>query len=277
MKKQRAKMKGVFVYFLGLLLAVVGFGCSPQSVITVENASSLRLEKIIGSGKVNDVAWSPLGDNIVVAQDFDISFYDSISLQLIEKIGFGGKEVVFSPDGLFLAIAKDTEMIIWDIKGKVRIQEFAVDMARIDYATYNSDGAYLAVLGDSRITGGDPNSVLEVWSISSRKKVISNRETWEANIAFSPNGQILAFGSNSGLILFELATGKQQNIDLPFESGSLSYLSDTVLLKRMDYSQLRVMDLSTLETFNLINVGNGSFSDFQVSLVLQRKVRGKNG
>ncbi len=59
-------------------------------IITVDNVSSLRLQKTIGAGTVNDVAWSPKGDVIAVAQDFDILFYDSNSLQLINEISFGG-------------------------------------------------------------------------------------------------------------------------------------------------------------------------------------------
>ena len=97
-------MKRFVVCFLGTLLIILALGCTSQQVvipqqvtitptvtvlptitatptphplaITVENASSLKLQKVIGAGRVNDVAWSPNGDVIAVAQDFDISFYD---------------------------------------------------------------------------------------------------------------------------------------------------------------------------------------------------------
>jgi len=196
-------------YFLRTLLIIFALGCnSPQVVrpqqitlvptitalptimatpthhplaITVENASSLTLQKVIGAGKVNDVAWSPQGEVIAVAQDFDISFYDAVSLQLIGRIGFSGTEVVFSPDGLFVAIAKDINILIWDIERKVVVQTFKTDIARINYVIYNSDGDYLAVLGDANISH-DPEYALEVWNINVGKKMYLNRDTTRMQI-----------------------------------------------------------------------------------------------
>lgn len=70
--------------------------------INVQNASQIKLQKTIGAGTVNDVVWSPNGDVIAIAQDFDILFYNSSSLQLIDGIDLWGNQIAFSPDGLFL-------------------------------------------------------------------------------------------------------------------------------------------------------------------------------
>jgi hypothetical protein len=102
-------MKKYITFFFIIILILISVGCSAQqiekpqvqtaptetalptitaestphpSAITVENVSSLKLQKVIGAGRVNDVAWSPNGDVIAVAQDFNILFYDSSSLQL---------------------------------------------------------------------------------------------------------------------------------------------------------------------------------------------------
>ncbi len=69
--------------------------------INVQNASQIKLQKTIGVGTVNDVVWSPNGDVIAIAQDFDILFYNSSSLQLIDSIDLWGHQIAFSPDGLF--------------------------------------------------------------------------------------------------------------------------------------------------------------------------------
>lgn len=88
--------------------------------INVQNASQIKLQKTIGAGTVNDVAWSPKGDIIAVAQDFDILFYDSSTFELKDNIDFGGTEIVFSPDGRFLSIVGNMSVIVWNITNNVK-------------------------------------------------------------------------------------------------------------------------------------------------------------
>lgn len=232
--------------------------------ITSQNVSLLKLESTIGLDNVNDVAWSPLGNVIAVVQDFNLLFYDSSSLQLIGDVSLGGTEVVFSPDGLVAVIAQDKKIIFWDIKKEIIIKELVINIARIDHVLYSPTGTSLAILGDSRITEGDPNSVIELWNVESWKKVYVNSDTWDANIAFSPDGDILALLSNAGFIFIQSTTGEQQKEDLTWEGGSLAYISEDILLKRLDYSHLKVVDARTFETLNLIDV-EGSYSEFVVS------------
>ena len=286
-------MKRFVVCFLGTLLIILALGCTSQQVvipqqvtitptvtvlptitatptphplaITVENASSLKLQKVIGAGRVNDVAWSPKGDVIAVAQDFDVSFYDSVSLQLIEGIGFGGTEVVFSPDGLFAAIAKDVEIVIWDIEMKFVVQDFKTDIARINQALFNSDGSYLAALGDSNL-GHDPEYVLEVWDVNTGEKALSKQGyDSEANIAFSPDGETLAFVNVAGIVLMNVKTGEEKKIAMTWENGSLAFINDDLLLKRLDDDRLKVIDLRTTDVVNLISVNSDRISEFVIS------------
>lgn len=226
---------------------------------------SLKLQKTIGAGRVNDVAWSPQGDAIVVAQDFDILFYDSASLELIENVSFGGTEVVFSPDGMLVAIASDMNILIWNIEEKVIIQTFKTDIARIHHVIYNSDGNYLAVLGDSNVSH-DPEYALEIWDVNLGELAISKQGyDSDANIAFSPDGETLAFVNVAGVNLIQVETGEEKLIELTWENGSLAYISDNVLLKRFDDSQLEIIDLRTSELLNLIGVNNRGFSEFKLS------------
>ncbi len=232
--------------------------------INVQNASQIKLQKTIGAGTVNDVVWSPNGDVIVIAQDFDILFYDSSSLQLIDSIDLWGHQIAFSPDGLFLAIAHDNYITIWDMEGKIKAQEFEVEMERVREILYNSTGDSLGILGVSRLTEGDPPSVLELWNTTKWERVYLNNEKYEPYIAFSPNGKMLAYSSYADLLLVETETGLERKIDLIEEIGTLAYLSNDILLKQINYIQLKMMDLRTLETLKLFDT-NGSYDEFKVS------------
>lgn len=232
--------------------------------INVQNASQIKLQKTIGAGTVNDVVWSPNGDVIAIAQDFDILFYNSSSLQLIDGIDLWGNQIAFSPDGLFLAIAHDNHVTIWDVERKDKVQDFIVEMERVSEILYNSTGDSLAILGISRLTGGDPPSVLELWNTTKWEKVYLNNEKYEPYIAFSPNGKMLAFSSYADLLLIETETGLERKIDLIEEIGTLDYLSNDILLKQINYLQLKIVDLRTFETLKLFDT-NGSYDEFKVS------------
>lgn len=234
--------------------------------INVQNASQIKLQKTIGAGTVNDVVWSPIGDAIAIAQDFDILFYDSSSLQLIDSIDLWGHQIAFSPDGLFLAIAHDNYLTIWDIEEKKIAQEFEVEMERVREILYNSSGDSLAVLGASRLTEGDPPSVLELWKTTSWKRIYSNREKLEPHITFSLDGKTLAFISSADLLLIDSKTGTQQKLDITWGNGSIAYLTDELLLRRSKDDQLVVMDMKTLQNLKTILVDNSWFYEYWVSM-----------
>jgi len=234
--------------------------------ITVENVTSLKLQKVIGAGRVNDVVWSPNGDVIAVAQDINILFYDSSSLQLVGSINLGGNQIAFSPNGLLLVIAQNNQITIWDIAEKEIAQEFQVEMARVREILYNSAGNSLAILGISRITEGDPPSVLELWNTDLWERVYTNREKLEPDMAFSPDGKTLAFVSAADLLLIDSGTGIQRKIDMSWGNGSIAFLSDKLLLGRFQDSQPTIMDLQTLQNLRTIVVNNHWINKFRVSL-----------
>jgi WD40 repeat protein len=232
--------------------------------INVQNSCLLKFQNAVDPEYLNDVAWSPQGDVIAIALNDDILFYESSSLRLIGNIGVGGTEIAFSPNGFILAIGNDTEITFWDIKEKKSINKIKVGMARIKHIIYNSTGNSLAVLGDTRITGGDPNSALELWGIQPLRKIYENRETWDANIAFSPNGEKLALISNADLVLIQSSSGEELKADLTWEGGSIAFIDEETLIKRLDYDRLRIINIKTLETSKIINV-QGSYSEFVIS------------
>lgn len=230
----------------------------------VQESCLLKFQNAVDTEYLNDVAWSPQGDLIAIVLNYDVLFYESSSLRLIGNIGFGGTEIAFSPNGFFLAIGHDNEITFWDIKENKIINKIKVEMARIKQIIYNSTGNSLAVLGDTRITGGDPNSALELWDLQSLRKIYENRETWDANIAFSPNGEKLALISNADLVLIQSSSGRQLKADLTWEGGSIAFIDEETLIKRLDYDRLRIMNIKTLETLKIITV-QGSYSEFVIS------------
>lgn len=234
--------------------------------INVQNASQIKLQKTIGAGTVNDVVWSPNGDVIAIAQDFNILFYDSSSLQLIKSIDLWGNQIAFSPDGLFLIIAHDNHITIWNIEKKEIVQELIVEMERVFELLFNSTGDSLAILGISRLTEGDPPSVLEIWKTASWERVYSNREKLMPHMTFSPDGKTLAFISAADLLLIDSKTGIQQKLDIAWGNGTIAYLSDDLLLRRSEGDQLVVMDMKTLKNLNTIIVDNSWFYEYWVNM-----------
>jgi len=298
-------MKRFVVCFLGMSLIILAIGCNSQQVatpqqititqtvtalpivttiptahplaITVENVSSLKLQKVIGAGRVNDVAWSPNGNIIAIAQDFDISFYDSTSLQLMESIGFGGTDMIFSPDGLFLAVVKygeredillsdgnskvvtkDVNIAVWNIEKKAVILDFKVDMEQVDQILFNADGSYLVIFGNSR--HHDPDYLLEVWAVYAGERVLSEQGEMESHVAFSPDGKTLAFINVAGIALMNVETGEEKTIDMAWASGNLAFVNNDLLLKRFDNEQLQLVNIRTADVEKFVTITTDSIS-----------------
>jgi WD40 repeat protein len=276
-------MKRFDGYFLGTLLTILILGCNSQQTatpqqteivpivtdsptlvvtpishplaISVQNVSSLKLEKIIGAGKVNNVAWSPQRDIIAVAQDFDILFYDSVSLQLIESIDFGGTEVVFSPDGNTISIIDESEVIVWDLTKKETSWNFAVKDVFAKHLAYNNQGSRLAFWG-IYIYDAVAIYVLEVWDVNSGEQVYFEEEAAgsDVHVEFSPNDKLLAVHTDVMSKFVDLDTGEQKAEQSLWSRDAFAFLENNSYFGRTEEGQLAVMDVNTFEIARVLDI-----------------------
>ena len=132
---------------------------------------------------------------------------------LIGDYGFPA-QIIFSLDKRFLATRHSmSEFAIWEIATGRLIRAINTDYVEGDTdpgdpdpVLFSPDGRILAIAGTTNIT---------LWQVSSGEKIQTiNRyhQGWGSCLAFSPNGQILAFTESTGLYtikLWDIKTGSE--------------------------------------------------------------------
>ncbi len=132
---------------------------------------------------------------------------------LIDDYGFP-HQIIFSPDKRFLATRHSmSKFAIWEIAtgGLLRTintdyVEGDTDAGDPDPVLFSPDGKILAIAGTANIS---------LWQVSSGEKIHTiNRyhQGWGSCLAFSPNGQILAFTESTQLFtikLWDIKTGSE--------------------------------------------------------------------
>jgi WD40 repeat protein len=129
-----------------------------------------------------------------------------VSLQ--DELLIGAQEVRFSPDGKMLAVcylrASDDELVVLVLDaatGKENLRLKSVDSA--GSMAFSPDGRTLAVPGM-----GQSINIYAVPSGKLLRNIGLDREPGFHAMKFSPDGRSLAWGSNAGVTLVEVASGK---------------------------------------------------------------------
>lgn len=194
------------------LVRWVGFAALTLLLAGVANAQpALNLLTTFGQGAFYDAAWSPDGDTLAVASSMGIWLYEwqdvNTEPRLLEG-DFGGiNRVAYSPDGSLLAAASPyinnsgaritPQITLWDAVRGTKIRSWKVTAQDI---AFSPDGKWLAT-----------SSYLEVqlWNAATGELVhtfSSGKRLWD--ITFSPDGRLVAFGSEDGsLYLWDTTTG----------------------------------------------------------------------
>jgi WD40 repeat protein len=172
---------------------------------------SLDPEKFLGeaskrhTGLIYGLAFSSAGGLLASgAQDGLIRLWDVQQRKLVLELK-GHEEPIsglaFSPDGKTLASASvDRTVRLWDPKtGKQQVGSPLTGLAdSLSGVAFDPEGKILAASGlEGRVF---------LWDLESRHSIgIGLRGTGEAlNLAFHPNGKLLASGSDQSVLLFDL-------------------------------------------------------------------------
>jgi WD40 repeat protein len=106
--------------------------------------------------------------------------------------------VVFSPNNKFLAVASDDgPIIIWDVKTGQKLPAELALARGSDAVAFSPDGGFLA-------SGG--SGVVKLWDTRTWRRTRQwTSSNWIRTLCFSPRGNILAMGSDSGsLVIWDI-------------------------------------------------------------------------
>jgi WD40 repeat protein len=169
---------------------------SPQplsrKVISPQNVGDLKPLLRLGTGIVNQVAYSPDGNLLAVASPTGIDFLDARSYEKISSINtdFGVLRIAFSPDSKIIASgSEDKNLRIWNVSDGTLLQTLKGHTWTIYGVDFSSDGKLL-------VSGAIDNTI-RLWRVSDWSELLTIRghSSDVFDVAFSPNGEIIASAS----------------------------------------------------------------------------------
>ncbi|NUS23269.1 MAG: hypothetical protein HOV92_03450 [Streptomyces sp.] len=198
------------------------------------------------------VAFSP--DNTMLA-----TAYDDGSVQLwdvVRHVPMGAPftghtstvwAVAFSPDGSTLASASnDTTVRLWDVRTQ-RQTGTALDASDQWTPVLSPRGRFLAVAGS--------DSTVRFWDIAAHRRrddpLVSGDLTGDSNIAFNPDGTVLAtasYRSNYDVQIWDITAHRQIGKTLPHHTGevlAMAFSPDGGRLAVSDGESVRMWNLAT--------------------------------
>ena len=193
----------------------------PVSVAQTQNYTWVNLPEgaiaRLGKGGVSyrdrGIAFSPDGNRLAVATSMGIWLYDTKTFEAVALLS-GYKEqvdaVAFSPDGTKLASGSGFHfpgmLKLWDVESRQNVATFQVKKGSVASVAFSPDGTKLAWAG-------------RLWDIETRQQLDILHDDRLFDVAFSPDGKILAGTSintikrmSAGVIkLYDVETGQLIN------------------------------------------------------------------
>jgi WD40 repeat protein len=199
-----------------------------------ENNTAVKMKRInaLGTGTLQDIKFSPDGRYLAAATGRGVYLYDS---KTFEETGFIDvnnlvSAVAVSPDGMSLAVAVEGKVSLWNVNSGQKMFDFDGNAVRIWGLAYGK-GGYVAAVGSDCLGCGSPQEIMILWNAKTGQQIYSEHDIWYSTngLAFTSDGERLAFGGKGGLTIIESATGKKigtyqsggrrvsEAIDAPFD------------------------------------------------------------
>jgi WD40 repeat protein len=224
---------------LFLLLIVVPALLLASCGSSATRASRLRQVAILGHGRLEDMAWSPNDDMLAVAGSVGVYLFSPDNLNapprpFLQGMNVGGwiQSVAFSPDGSLVAIGNNN--------GNIHLREMESGKDRtvlkghkgwISHMAFSPDGTQLA-----SVSGFVNDKTVRLWNTATGEELaVIENDLWPPqSVAFSPDGEVVAFGTADGSInLWQVASGPGDIEVLESQRGgvySLAYSPDGSIL-----------------------------------------------
>jgi len=150
------------------------------------------------------VAWSVDGEQILSSNGTSLLIYDASTGELITEFGSHPGLVLgaaWSPEGDQVAsVSQDGALRVWNIKsGQMLFEVEEVGQGGVSSVSWHSGVIATGTQGGIRLWRGSDGEHLH--------DLLTNRQTWAADVVFSPDGQYLVGGLDSGeLIVWDTST-----------------------------------------------------------------------
>ena len=181
-----------------------------KSLIGLPDGAKLRL----GKGIINDIVYSPDGNQIYVLTSIGLWVYDVDSGEEIAVPGDAGtlRKIAFSPDGTtFGSIANSLLIQLWDTLTGKQVRNVSDLNASADDIFFSPDGRLTVTV--SHYSG----TLLWDTHTGELKQRINGRKDYDLMRIFSPDGVTLVIGNEERLDLWDTLTGQRIQSLVPKE------------------------------------------------------------
>jgi WD40 repeat protein len=170
----------------------------PQSgaVISIENVDRVVQLARWGKGTVRQALPSPDGKLLAVASSLGVYLYDA---ETLEEMGFievvRAHSLAFSPDGDILAVASTGGTIeLWQMSDRTQLRTLDGHEDWIGGIAFSPEGSVLA--------SASWDKTVRLWQVEDGTILRVIEEPSRATkVSFSPNGSVLAWGREDGMLL----------------------------------------------------------------------------
>ena len=211
-------MKKIYLLSFTTLLTAVLF----LSNVFAQDYTQWRLPEgakaRFGKGWINDIEFSPSGDQISVATTIGIWIYDvhtGREVNLFTGDMSGANAIAYNSDGNILAAAHwDRTVRLWNVNSSLPTTSyytFSEHPGPIYAVAISPNGRMIASGGASRTDRSDdePSGLIRMWDFQTRDPLpILPYNAPVSTIAFSPNSRWIAGGSGDGTVrVWDAGTG----------------------------------------------------------------------
>jgi|GEM_PF-1338949 len=180
-----------------------------SSTEDLTNAGQVAGPATVSKGSVNQVIYSPDGRLLAVGASQSLDLYDARTLAAVQMFDGGARSITFAPDGATLAVATYADRIelrqVADGRLLRTIDQSTFSITKLAFAP---DGATLAGVREER--------VVQLWRVSDGRLLRTFKQERDiihcittTDIAFSPDGILLASATDYELRLWDVVTGEQ--------------------------------------------------------------------
>jgi WD40 repeat protein len=180
--------------------------------------------------------FSPDGRTLVSHSGDGLRFLDVASGKPLKKWGPKGNvnDVTFAPDGRALVVGQYQTVTVWD-------------MARRSLSrTMKGESSAIAVSSDGRLVAGAAGDTVHLWNLQTGASLWTQPARHVRNIAFSPDGRVLAAATWLGekVLAWDADTGQAvATIDDPGKPLTVAFAKDGLLLSGDEDGVIRAWDL----------------------------------